>query len=521
MHLTHALHQTVVSAPDAPLTRCGDRVRTAREVADRVAHLAGGLGELGVEEGDRVSVLAANSDRHHEVFLATWWCGAAINPVNVRWSAAEIAYSLADCGSRVLFVDDEFLGVLAHPAVRRLDLLVVYCGEGEAPDGMVGYEELISAAEPIEDRRRGDDALAAVLYTGGTTGHPKGVMVSHRGLVTSALTAQVAEPTSVPGGVNLVVAPLFHIAAIQGWITQQLVGGSFVFLRAFDPVAVLAAIARHRVTRTTLVPTMLQRVVDHPDLASYDLRSLHTLGYGASPISEALLARALEAFPNSGFVQGYGMTETGTVTMLGREDHRCRGRRLRSVGRGVPQLEIRVVDEVGQEVPLGEIGQVVVRGDQLMLGYWGRPDLTADAVQDGWMHTGDLGYLDSGGYLFLVDRLKDMIISGGENVYSSEVENALADHPAVAGCAVFGVPDEEWGEVVHAAVVLHDRRSASPDELVAHVRGRIAAYKAPRQVDIVDALPLSSAGKVLKRELRRRSVRSGAAPGIESVTDES
>ncbi|MEV6703439.1 long-chain fatty acid--CoA ligase [Streptomyces sp. NPDC051453] len=505
MHLTQFLHRALQQDPDRPMTACGERVRTTRDVVGRIGRLAGGLRGLGVEEGDRVAILALNSDRYHEAFFASWWLGAAITPVNIRWSAAEIAYAISDAGARVLLVDDTFEALVPELRDRCPELrTLVHCGEEAPPEGMTGYERLIEDSTAVEDLRIGGDALAAVLYTGGTTGFPKGVMVTHRGLVTSTMGTQAVNRSAIPGGVALVGAPMFHIAAIAGWMQQICVGGTAVFLPAFTPVAVFEAVQRHRVTSMGMVPTMLQMLVDHAGADQYELESVQTIGYGASPVSATLLERAMRRFPRAGFVQGYGMTETAMICVLGREEHRKGGRLLRSAGRATPHCEVRIAGLDGQELPRGEIGELTARGDNVMPGYWNLPEQSAEALRDGWMYTGDAAYMDDEGYVFVVDRLKDMIITGGENVYSTEVENALAAHPAVASCAVVGLSDDKWGERVHAEVVLKPGAAATDEELRAHVRSLIAGYKVPRSITITDALPVSAAGKILKRDLRKR-----------------
>jgi acyl-CoA synthetase (AMP-forming)/AMP-acid ligase II len=263
------------------------------------------------------------------------------------------------------------------------------------------------------------------------------------------------------------------------------------------------AIARHRVTDMLLVPTMIQLLVDHPEARDHDLTSLRSVVYGASPISPAVLERAMKTVPGAEFTQAYGMTELSPVaTILTPADHEAG--HLRSAGRAAPHAEVRVVDPAGAPVPAGTVGEVAVRGGHVMQGYWNKPEETAAALRDGWMHTGDGGYLDDQGYLYVVDRIKDMIITGGENVYSTEVENALAAHPAVAQCAVIGVPDDHWGERVHAVIVPHPGASVTLEELRAHAKTLIAGYKAPRSLEIAQALPLSGTGKVLKRELRQQ-----------------
>lgn len=508
MRLTQSLHRAFQQHPESPMTISGDRVHTARETADRVARLAGGLRALGVAEDDRVAVLAANSDRYHEALYATWWAGAAVTAVNVRWSPIEIAHGLDDAGSAVLLVDDACLHLV--PEVRKHSTClttVVYAGDGEVPEGMTGYEELISASEPVPDARRGGDDLAALIYTGGTTGFPKGVTISHRSMMTSVLGSQTVHQAVLSGGVTLVLAPLFHVAGLGSWNNQNVMGGTVLFVPSFEPGAVLAAIERHRVTTMLLVPTMLQLLVDHPDVAKYDLSSIRCVGYGAAPISAAVLERVMATFSNSGFYQGYGMTESGMITVLDQRDHIEGGPRLRSAGRVVPHAEAVVADLDGTELPCGEVGEILVRGDSVTRGYWNRPEETAAALRGGWMHTGDAGWMDEGGYIYIVDRLKDMIVTGGENVYSIEVENALAKHPAVAACAVVGLADEIWGERVHAVVVLQPGARATAEEIRDHTRTLIAGYKTPRSVEFADALPLSATGKILKRDLRDRAVR--------------
>jgi acyl-CoA synthetase (AMP-forming)/AMP-acid ligase II len=447
-------------------------------------------------------MLALNSDRYSEYLLAVPWANAALNPVNFRWSPAEIAYSLRDSGTRVLLVDDTFVPVL--PALRETVpelTTVIHAGDGPVPDGALGYEELIAGTGPVPDRRRGGGELAGLFYTGGTTGFPKGVMLSHANLAVSWLGSAASGTMGKPGVRTLHVAPMFHLADLTFWGITVLMGGSHVILPAFDPAAVLTAIAAHQVTEALLVPTMIQLVVDHPQVTEHDLTSLQSVVYGASPITQAVLERAMKAFPGASFTQAYGMTELAPVaTLLSPADH-AKGM-LRSAGRAAPHAEVRVVDADDAEVPRGVVGEITCRGGHVMQGYWNKPEETAAALRGGWMHTGDGGYLDEDGYLYVVDRIKDMIISGGENVYSAEVENAVSSHPAVAQCAVIGVPDPGWGERVHAVVVLRPGAALTAEELREHVKALIAGYKAPRSLEVVDALPVSGAGKVLKRELR-------------------
>jgi acyl-CoA synthetase (AMP-forming)/AMP-acid ligase II len=505
MYLTQSLHRNLQQNPDRAATIYRDRTRTMAESVDRIARLASALTGLGVHQGDRVGILALNSDRYQEYFHAAPWMGAVINPVNIRWSPAEISYSLRESDTRVLFVDDAFAPMIAALREQFADLTtVIFCGDGELPSGALGYETLIADSAPVEDTRTGGDDLLGVFYTGGTTGHPKGVMLSHNNLLTSSIGTLASGHFVSPGGRLLHTAPLFHLAGIAAWAAGCQVGSTHVIVPMFSPAEVIRAIADHQVTDALLVPTMIQMLVDDPAIAESDMSSLVHLVYGASPISEAVLGRARKVFPSAGFTQAYGMTELSPVaTLLTPTDHDNPALH-RSAGRAAPHVEVRVVDPNDNEVARGEVGEVVVRGDNVMLGYWNRPDDTAAAVRDGWMHTGDGGRMDENGYIFIVDRIKDMIITGGENVYSAEVENALASHPAVAACAVIGIPDPDWGERVHAVVVLLPGQQASVDEIRTHCKTLIAGYKAPRSVDFVDAMPMSGAGKILKRELRKQ-----------------
>ncbi|MFB7719371.1 long-chain fatty acid--CoA ligase [Nocardia sp. NPDC056100] len=504
MYLTQVLHRSLQHDPDRIMTIFGDRVRTVAESVDRIARLAGALAGLGVKPGDRVGILALNSDRFHEYLLAVPWLGAVVNPVNIRWSPAEIAYSLRESDTRALLVDDMFAGLVPELRQQFPELeTVIFCGDGARPEGMLDYETLIAQSLPIEDSRTGGDALLGVFYTGGTTGHPKGVMLSHDNLMTSTLGVLAGGHALSGGGRLLHSAPMFHLAAICHWSLGNAAAAVHTFVPAFSPAAVLEAIAVHRITDMLLVPTMVQMLIDDPRIDDYDVSGVRQVLYGASPIAESVLKRARAAFPNAGFTQAYGMTELSPVAALLSDDDHHEPRLLRAAGRSAPHCEIRIVDPDDNEVPRGTVGEVVVRGDNVMLGYWDRPQDTASAVREGWMHTGDGGYMDSRGYVFIVDRIKDMVITGGENVYSAEVENALLEHPAVAAAAVIGVPDPRWGERVHAVVVLASGRTVTEEELREHCKVLIAGYKVPRSAEFVDALPMSGAGKILKRELRK------------------
>ncbi|BBZ61875.1 acyl-CoA synthetase [Mycolicibacterium monacense] len=505
MYLTQALHRAVQQTPDLPATVFGERVRTWAQTADRAARLASAFQGLGVRSGDRVALLAQNCDAYHDFLFAVPWADGVAVPVNTRWSVHEIAFSLEDAGALVLVVDDVFLDMVEE--LRELAPTVqayIHVGDRARPEGVLDFEDIITAHDPIEDARRGGDALAAIYYTGGTTGTPKGVMLSHANLMAAALGALSTGQFLEPRGRLLHSAPMFHLADGSGWLARNLVGGTHVILPGFTPDAVAVAVERYQITDMFLAPTMIQMFVDSPAAAQHDLSSLKHLIYGASPISQAVLERAMRLLPQVKLLQAYGMTELSpTTTVLTGEEH-LDPALLRSAGRAVPIAEVKIVDEDDNEVPRGTVGEVAARGPHVMLGYWNRPEETAQALRGGWMHTGDGGYLDDNGYLFIVDRIKDMIVTGGENVYSAEVENALAQHASVATCAVIGVPDADWGERVHAVVVLQEGMTATAQELRDHCGSLIARYKAPRTVDFVDSLPLTAAAKVSKVDLRQR-----------------
>lgn len=513
MQLTQGLHRSLQITPDRTATVHGARIRTFHQQADRVARLASGLHALGVGVGDRVGILALNSDRYAEYLLAVPWAGAVLNPVNVRWSVAEVAYAINDSATCCLLVDDAFVPIAEELRQRCPDLRsLVYCGEELLPDGMVDYEELVAAHRPISDACRGGDDLAGLFYTGGTTGFPKGVMLSHRNLVTSSLGFLATRQGLQEESVLLHAAPMFHLAGLSGWATQVLLGGMHVMIPAFKADAVWAAVHDYQVTDLLLVPTMIQMLIDAAERPDYDVSSLQNILYGGSPISEALVSRVMRLLPNVKLTQVYGMTEAApVVSVLAHRDHR--GHRLKSAGRGAPHTQIMIIDQSGDVAPVGTVGEICVRGDHVMGGYWNRPDETASVLVDSWYRTGDAGYLDAEGFLYVVDRIKDMIITGGENVYSAEVENALSTHPSVAAAAVIGLPSDQWGERVHAVVVAAPNTQIDLAELQTHVRARLANYKVPRSVEVIDQLPLSGAGKVLKRQLREEILSRLAKPG--------
>ncbi len=477
---------------------------TWRELLDQAARIAGGLRALGVGDGDRVAILSANSALYMALYLAVPWAGGVLTPLNARWSTAENAYAIADSKPTVILVSaghvDAIAGIVAGqeggPKLVALDDV--------GREGWLMLPQLMSHG-PAEDAGRGGDDLLAIFYTGGTTGKSKGVMLSHAGFTGNCIAMR--DLGICPDDCRmLVVAPLFHLAAAAALTMTMLAAGAAVIGAAFDPVRTLDLIEAEAVTDALLVPTMIQMLLDGQGFDAAKLAGLNTVLYGASPMPEATLDRIMAAAPHLNFFQAYGMTEVScTATVLGPDyhkgDHRAAGRH-RGAGRPIATAEIIIADEEGRPAATGQVGEILVRGRGVMLGYWNQPDLTADALRGGWMHTGDGGRIDDHGVLYVVDRIKDMIVSGGENVYSAEVESALSLHPDVAQCAVIGVPDERWGERVHAIVVVRQGRDLTYRTVIDHCRTLIADYKSPRSVEFKTALPLSAAGKVLKAELR-------------------
>ena len=475
------------------------------ETQSRVGSLAGALQNLGLSEGDRVGILSLNCANYYEALFAVPWAGFCVVPLNTRWAVPENEYAISDSGTRAVLFDDAFTAQVDELRKQVAGLEhCIFIGEGSCPDWALNLETLIQNNGLSAPSMRGGDDMAGIFYTGGTTGFPKGVMQSHGAIWASSMGSL---PMFGMGRLSryLHVAPMFHMADYAGGMAATLSAASNIIMQSFDPTGVYEIIATERVTHALLVPAMIKMLLDHPNAATADMSSMEKIMYGASPMPAATLERCMELWPHIGLVQAYGQTELAPVaTMLSPEDHRAGGQILKSAGRPTPINDVRVVSDDGDDCPVGESGEVVVRGPHTMMGYWNKPAETEKALKDGWVYTGDAGLFDENGYLYIVDRLKDMVVTGGENVFTTEVENALISHDAVQDVSVIGIPHEEWGEAVHAIVILHAGATASEEDLVAHCRARIAGYKIPKGFTFRDEpMPLSGAGKVLKTELRK------------------
>ncbi len=468
---------------------------------DRVARLAGGLLAQGAKPKDRIGVLALNSSGYLEAQCAIWWMGGCFIPLNTRWSFAELSYALEDASIGLLFADATFHADAQALRAALPGLNVIGMG-GPGPSDKSDVEALIAGNDAIAPLESDPSALAGVYYTGGTTGFPKGVMLSHMALWVNAVSVALATELRAEDRI-LHATPMFHLADGGFSLAATLVGAAHAFIPKFVPSTMIEAIGSLRLTKLLLVPTMLQMLLADPTYKPERLTSLERLMFGASPMPDAVLAQLQRDLPGLTLVHTYGQTEMGpTVSYLPPKYQYPGSPKARSVGLPFASVEAKVVDSTGAEVEPGISGEIWARGPGQMMGYINKSEETAAAMVDGWVRTGDIAYRDEDGFFYVCDRAKDMIISGGENVFSGEVENALLAHPAVSQAAVIAIPHPELGESVHAVVVLEPDSSVELNELREHCRTLISPYKCPRSMEVKDSLPISAAGKVLKRELR-------------------
>ncbi|HVF88480.1 MAG TPA: long-chain-fatty-acid--CoA ligase [Blastocatellia bacterium] len=509
MNIADGLKKAAALNPAKTAVICGGARLNFEKLSERVDRLSSALAGLGLKRRDKVAILALNCHRYLETYYAVPQLGAIVVPVNFRLPPQEIKYILDHSESRALVVDDA-LAPIAEGLRPQLPLIESYISIGDEPrEGYIAFEELLERGAPgFEPEQLEDGELLGLFYTSGTTGEPKGVMLTHRNVQSNVDHSDLVFQY-FPDDIYLHAAPMFHLADGAAAFSNTARGATQAFTPRFDPTEVLEVISRERVTTTVLVPTMINLLLHHPNRESYDLSSLRQITYGASPIAPETLRRSMEVF-GCRFAQGYGLTEAAPLlTVLSAADHADTMKQdmhlLASCGKPVPGVDVRVVDSGDRDVRPGEVGEIIARGANIMAGYWKRPEDTANAIRGGWLRTGDLATVDAEGYLYLVDRKKDMIVTGGENVFSTEVEAVLFKHPSIREAAVIGVPDETWGEAVHACITLNENHHVSEEELIDYCREYLAIYKLPRSVEVLDGeLPKGGTGKILKKELRER-----------------
>ncbi len=501
-----ALAEHARTQPDAVALRFRDRVSTYREFNAHANQVANALIAAGIGKDARIAYLGKNSDHAVELVMGAAKAGVVFVPIIWRLAEPEIDYIVNDCGAAMIFVEPEFADRVRHAGEKGVPI-VLMGEEGGDPSWprFTAWRDAAPDSEPQVEVVPEDVVLQ--LYTSGTTGFPKGAMLTHANGTRFRAVLQKAElpwMNSEKGESIMLAMPYGHIAGVGGTLLAVHAGQEMIILSEFEPGAVLDTIEKFRIRRLFIVPAAIKILLEHPRAANTDFSSIKTLSYGASPIPLELLKQGISVL-KCGFVQMYGMTETwGTVVALPPEDHGPdRLRVMSSAGKALPGVEIRILDEEGKDLPPNTVGEVAIRGPSVMKGYWNRPEDTARTlIGDGWLRTGDAGLLDEEGYLFIQDRIKDMIITGAENVYPAEVESAIYGHPDVADVAVIGVPDEKWGEAVKACVVLKPGAKPDADSIIAHARSKIAGFKCPKSIDFIAELPRNPSGKILRRQLR-------------------
>lgn len=486
-----------------------------RDLKDRIARLAGALSDLGLREGDRVATLLVNRPEMVETAFAASGLGAVFVPLNFRARAEELTFMIGDANPSILVVEERYYSLVEEILPNIEDVSII--GVGSPHAGWPSYAALLSHPAKLEvDHSDINDDLAVLMFTAGTTGTPKAVMLTHESF-SSYILANVEPVDPEISESNLLTVPLYHIAGLQAVIAGIYAGRTLIVQRQFEPQEWMTLIQEFRVQRAMMVPTMLKQIMEHPEFSSFNLSSLEIITYGAAPMPLEIIRRAIEEFPGCRFINAFGQTETAsTITMLAPEDHEIpvglpsneqeiRLKRLTSIGKPLPDVEVRIVDEFGSDVAPEQIGELVARGPRLMKGYWNQAEATQATIRSGWLYTGDLGYSDPDGYIYLAGRAKDTIKRGGEMISPEEVENVLRSHVAVDDAAVIGIPDAEWGETVRAIVTIRsDHTQPDSGELIEYCRERLASFKKPGSVIFVDELPRNSLGKVLKRSLREK-----------------
>ncbi len=491
---------------------------TFSQLNERVNRVGNALLKLGVQKGDRVAMLQVNTNQCVETYFAAARIGAIYVPLNFRARGNELTYMLNSCEANTLFIGERYTDLVnsIKPELASVKNIVSLDSQH---DGTLYYEDIIKSAPADEIFTDiGDDDTTILMYTAGTTGFPKGVMLSHNSFSIYVLeNVSPADPVAEEG--NILTVPLYHVAGIQAMMAAIYGGRSLVMERQFEPEEWMELVETEKVNRAMMVPTMLKQLMDHPEFSKHDLSSMKVITYGAAPMPLEVIKKAVELFPGVSFINAFGQTETAsTITTLGPEDHNLTGteeekekklKRLSSIGKPMSDIEMKIVDEEGNELPLGEVGEILARGPRVMSGYWKDEEKTEKTIdKDGWVHTGDMGYVDEDGYFFLAGRATDIIIRAGENISPEEVEAVLHSHPKVDEAAVIGVPDEEWGEVPMAVVVVKKGEEATAEEIMEYCRANLASFKRPRSVVFTDELPRNPMGKIIKKQLREQYAKS-------------
>ena len=510
----HIIHRHALLQPDQEaFVYKGERI-TFSEFNARVNSLIHGLQTMGVRKGDTIGILSWNCLAYAEVYGAAMKGGFIASPFNTRLKERELEYLINYSEVNTLFVGPELIEMVnrLRPRLPRVKNFISF--ETAAPNMLYHSDLLARYSREEPDVQVEENDPAGIIYTSGTTGVPRGALYTHRGLIDDSRTL-VIDMNLYPGHKRVLITPLFHIAGNTHFRSTLYIGGCNIIMKFFDAAATLQTIQDEQATHMDIVPTHLAAMLNVPDLNKYDISSLKFMWYGGSPMPLEVLKKGMKTFGPI-FAQGYGQSESGpAISHLSKEDHNVLDRpereqkRLISAGKPDIGVHVRIVDEQGEDVDPGEVGEIIVRSKHIMVGYWHRPEETKETLINGWIHTGDMGYYDDEGYIYIADRKKDMIISGGENVYPREVEDVLYQHPAVLEAAVIGVPDPYWVEKVHAVVVTKKGASTTAQELIAFCKKHLAGYKAPKDVEFVDSLPKNPAGKILKRELREKYWKKG------------